>query len=44
MYIRAHKWDQAYQVISNHYSENDVATMYIKHAKVTEGEGRLKDA
>ena len=46
MYIRAHKWDMAYNVISQQYSENDVTMIYIKHAKAAmmENPPRLKDA
>eukprot|EP00357_Protocruzia_adherens_P015873 CAMPEP_0115035232 /NCGR_PEP_ID=MMETSP0216-20121206/41287_1 /TAXON_ID=223996 /ORGANISM="Protocruzia adherens, Strain Boccale" /LENGTH=1713 /DNA_ID=CAMNT_0002414595 /DNA_START=1 /DNA_END=5142 /DNA_ORIENTATION=+ len=44
MYLRANKWDQAYQLASRNMSEQEVAALYIDYSKKFIEENKLKQA
>lgn len=44
MYVRANKWDQAYQVISRYLPEPDCTMLYVAEAKKFAEEGDFKNA
>jgi len=44
MYVRANKWDQAYQVISRYLPESEYTMLYVQEARKFEEEGDYKNA
>ena len=44
MYVRANKWDQAYQVISRYLPESEYTLLYVQEARKFEAEGDYKNA
>lgn len=44
MYVRANKWDQAYQVISRYLPEGEYTMLYVQEARKFEDEGDFKNA
>lgn len=44
MYVRANKWDQAYQVITRYLPESEYTMLYVQEARKFEGEGDYKNA
>jgi intraflagellar transport protein 172 len=44
MYVRANKWDHAYQVISKYLSESEYPMLYVNEARKFEAEGDFKNA
>jgi intraflagellar transport protein 172 len=44
MYVRANKWDQAYQVISRYLPEGEYTMLYVQEARKFEEEGDYKNA
>jgi len=44
MYVRANKWDQAYQVISRYLPEQEYTMLYVQEARKFENEGDYKNA
>ena len=44
MYVRANKWDQAYQVISRYLPESEYTMLYVQEARKFEDEGDYKNA
>lgn len=44
MYVKANKWDQAFQVISRHLPESEYTMLYVQEATKFEREGHFKDA
>lgn len=44
MYIKADKWEPAYQIAVECMSEEEVTTLYVSKAKQLENEGQLKEA
>ena len=44
MYVRANKWDQAYQVISRYLPEQEYTMLYVQEARKFEEEGDYKNS
>lgn len=44
MYVRANKWDQAYNVITRYLPENEYTLIQVQEARKFEGEGHYKEA
>lgn len=44
MYVRANKWDQAFQVISRYLPESEYTMLYVQEARKFEAEQSYKDA
>jgi len=44
MYVRANKWDQAYQVITRYLPESEYTMIQVQEARKFEGEGHYKEA
>lgn len=44
MYVRANKWDQAYQVITRYLPESEYTMIQVQEARKFEGEGSYREA